>query len=212
MRAPPTVLKTARPTEDDTLPRRSANHLAAAQHDAGVADPAGGPHLIQIFEDRDRQIAADAGTVLEDRGGEAAGRRLGGEVARSWRGARGSRAENTGCRRPWRRGPSGRLAAGVIRVIFALTQGSLQPTGWPRARPVREPECCTIITSSSCIYVQSRGRQGRVPQIGVEAPAIDPAGIARHDIKQGRHHRPNGREKGSARLEAWTPAAARRSL
>ena len=51
---------------------RSGEHLAAAQHDARVTGPPGCPHLIQILEDLDCQIAADAATVPEGRGAECA--------------------------------------------------------------------------------------------------------------------------------------------
>jgi hypothetical protein len=77
----PTVLKTARPTGDDTLPGsaclRSGNQLAAGQHDASIADAPGGPHPIKIFENIDRQVAADARAILEHlRGKGAFGRGL----------------------------------------------------------------------------------------------------------------------------------------
>ena len=32
------------------------------------------------------------------------------------------------------------------------------------------------------------GRKRRIPQIGVEAVAVDPVGLARDDIEQRRHH------------------------
>ena len=87
---PPTGLKPARVTGPDALPRpilqvlcagskvealhlfRSGKYLAAAQHYARVTGPSGRSHLVEIFEDLDRQIAADAATFLEARGGEGA--------------------------------------------------------------------------------------------------------------------------------------------
>ena len=76
---PPTVLKTARATGPDALPPPGlAQHVAAAQQGPSVSLAAGRPHLVEIFENLDRQIAADAGAVLEGRGGKAAvGRAVG---------------------------------------------------------------------------------------------------------------------------------------
>src|SRR5207248_11496368 len=87
---PPAGLKPARVTGPDALPQRycrfpapnqslsigrlwrSGKYLAAAQHDARVARPPGRPHLIEVLEDLDRQIAADAAAVLEGRRSECA--------------------------------------------------------------------------------------------------------------------------------------------
>src|SRR5947209_8096947 len=46
---------------------RSGEYFAAAQHDARVADPSGHSHLIEVLEDLDRHIAAEAAAVLEGR-------------------------------------------------------------------------------------------------------------------------------------------------
>src|SRR6266851_3987430 len=51
----------------------------AAQHDSGVADAPGGADRVEIFQDLDRQVAADAGALLEARRGEAALGRIFGE-------------------------------------------------------------------------------------------------------------------------------------
>src|SRR6202035_2523237 len=85
---PPTGLKPAGVTGPDAPPRpilqvlcagskvdalhlfRSGKYLAAAQHDARVTGPSVRTHLVEISEDLDRPIAADAATVLEARGGE----------------------------------------------------------------------------------------------------------------------------------------------
>src|SRR5689334_6230337 len=85
---PPTGLKPARVTGPDALPRsilqvlrarskletprlfRSGEYFAAAQHDARVADPSGHSHLIEVLENLDCHIAADAATFLEFRCGE----------------------------------------------------------------------------------------------------------------------------------------------
>jgi hypothetical protein len=45
--------------------QRSAERADAAQHDPGVADPARDTDAVEIFKDLDRQVSADAGTVLE---------------------------------------------------------------------------------------------------------------------------------------------------
>src|SRR3954447_1971567 len=73
---PPTGLKPARVTGPDALPGSilqvrsmgsklepsaaslSGKCLAAAPHDARVADPSGHSHLIEVLEDLDRHIAA----------------------------------------------------------------------------------------------------------------------------------------------------------
>src|ERR1700757_3448064 len=63
---------------------RSGEHLAAAQHGARVADPPGGPHLIEVFEDLNRHTAAEAAMALEGRGGECALGRAVGKLARDF--------------------------------------------------------------------------------------------------------------------------------
>src|SRR5215469_550760 len=71
-------LKSARATGPDTLPLtrscwyRSAERVGTPQHDTGVTHPAGRPHLIKIFENTDREIAAEPRMVLEGRGGKGA--------------------------------------------------------------------------------------------------------------------------------------------
>jgi len=50
------------------------------QHDAGISRAAGHRHCVEILENLDRQIAPDAGAVLEGRGGESALGRAFGEL------------------------------------------------------------------------------------------------------------------------------------
>jgi hypothetical protein len=75
---PPTDLKSARATGPDTLPLTrsswcgSAERIGTPRHDTRVTHPAGRPHLIKIFENADREIAADPRMVLEGRGGKSA--------------------------------------------------------------------------------------------------------------------------------------------
>src|SRR6266851_1913725 len=60
-----------------------AEHIAAAQHDPNVALAAGCSHLVEIFENLDRQIAADTRAVLKGLSGEGA---LGRGIGESLRG------------------------------------------------------------------------------------------------------------------------------
>src|SRR5271170_5925241 len=50
------------------LDQRSSKRLASAQDNACVAGPSGRPHLIEVLEDLDRHIAAEAAMILEGRG------------------------------------------------------------------------------------------------------------------------------------------------
>src|SRR5215469_11648357 len=68
------------PDQGQSGPRspQSEKYVAATQHGACVAVAARCAHPVEIFEDFDRQIAADAGSVLEGRRGKCAlGRRVG---------------------------------------------------------------------------------------------------------------------------------------
>src|SRR4029077_14995218 len=59
-----------------------AEYVAAVQQDPSVSLAAGCPHLVEIFENLDGQIASDAGAILERCGREATFGRATGDLPR----------------------------------------------------------------------------------------------------------------------------------
>src|ERR1700740_2136271 len=118
----------------DPHPVRSAEHVAAAQHDARVSKASRNAHRIEKFQNADRQVAADTRPVLEGRSGERALRRAVSEVA----GDSAKRASVSGRKK--------RLSA----------------TRAPRpSRSARERNRSTASGSSPSVAASSRTRGGR---------------------------------------------------